>query len=544
MRRRNLTLTCLVVLFGVPAHAETAGTFTPPALALVHAGCEERLETTAAHHLVDPWYRESSTDNARIRVGTMTHKFARAFDFSADGDFVAIHHDIYPDAEQITVRRLATGEKVSSVLWRGKGDRLFDSRSTIFDGTTGRVVALGENGHTDESDEVVRYDGLDGGKVETREIARIPDHAFTPIKGGRQNHSFHSDLSLEHPYYVRTRARSVERRPGHGYEDEREFAALMVDWTTGLFWRVPNASVNYSSVIPRPFNAPQGYAAVLLEDEVTVELIRTDEIARHVGASAARAGGGWARRWSTKVAAWAGGSSARSNANPRLIHDQPVRKVHLVEGSPLLVTQTAAGLTIWDSRTGLRKGVIEAPIKEVRVLDRLDVLAYTVSGGRLVFYSLTLGREVARTDQFAWYSLNARLVMQRPDRALVILGQGQVLEFKRLSTNPYAKTPYALRPTGFVLPGGDPGGYLYGILTTSKGDYVSRIHHAAEGKVVRTDVFAMVPGGELKTTVDFDLLAFQSQYRLDPTGRTLVYTADETRTGILNLQRLIEARGL
>jgi hypothetical protein len=470
--------------------------------------------------------------------------------------YLAIHHDIFPDGEQITLRSLGTGEKLASLLWRGKGNALFDLRSAAVDGESMRIVGLAENFFSDQTDAVLSWDGRGDSLIENVEIQPPQNQDYVPASAYGNNHSFRTDISLAHPYYVRTRLRSS----GKGIPEPKEYTAQIVDWQNMRLLKLPLAAINFLSVISEPLSARFRYAAVLQGDGKAVQLVSFDEIARqmakapppvegllgHVGKalrSFARIGS------KSAISALAGTAPGQYAAalpefSASLAHDHPVRKAVLSKWAPFLVTQSDAGLHIWNAKTGDEIGSIDSSVKDFRVLDQMGLLAYADGSGNLALYSLLQARQVATFSGFSYYNLDSRLENRSQGLAYVTLDNGLVMQVAETFAHEPGQPSYDASDTGLTLKLPLNRSYRTAI-QTKKGRYFLQVYERQERDAILTvDVFTLDGKGRKIASLSFPMSAFQAEFRLDPSGNKVIYARDETETGILHLDRLLAGEGL
>jgi hypothetical protein len=468
-----------------------------------------------------------------ITLQRMRHRFARAFSFSSDGNFATIHHSSYPDKESVTLRSLKTGEALTSFVWVGPNGNLHDISSVAFDGASKRVVGLTENSFSDGSDVIVSWDGRNGAIEESVVIPATTK--FFPVLTRAESHSLHTDISLDHPYYIRSSLRSVRTQGG---EYTKELGVQLVDWKNKGMFQIQDASPNFLTRIREPLNTRFGYAAILKSDQTRIELQSFQTIEKHLKPSANKF-----IEHIDQIGRVFRSNQSTADFSASLKHKTEVEEVLLSTTSPILVARTNSGLHVWNAKTGAPLFEVHAQVRQFRILEEMGVLAYTDGAGNLGLYSLELAKELRVFPGFEPYYLSSNLVTSAAHSAFITLKDGSVVEVTKSST-PGTGTP----EFGFVDSNIRLIRHNKSIFTaahTKAGRYLVHTYQLNNNRgTFQLDVYSLEGDGKPLRSMTYTTSASQPQIELDPTGQRILYTFDDESTGMISLGRLLSELGL
>lgn len=464
----------------------------------------------------------------------MNHRFANAFQFSADGSFATIRHYSYPDTETVTLRSLGNGAVVTAFAWQGQVGNLHSISSVAFDGERKQVIGLTVNTFSDGSDVVAIWDGQSGSLQERVVIPAVAHFKKVSTRSGM--HYLHTDISLAHPYYIRSRLRSVSSGGG---VPARELGVQIVDWKRKGILQLEDASPDFLGRIRDPFSPKFRYAAILKKDQSTIQIQSFGKIDSQLQTAE--------NPIRAKLQGFTRGilgEPGTGEFSAHLRHSEEVIEGLLSESLPLLVTHTASGLHVWDTKQGKLLFEISQPgIARFRLIDRLGILAFTDSHKNLTLYSIEDQKRIKVLEGFEPYAIHTHLNTYNDHSAFIYLKDGAVFELAKASPIGANKINFDLIATGIHL--NSRNNSLQTSVQTSKGKYFIHCYSSVENsRAYQLDVYSLIGDGQPLQSMMYSTSAFHSQIALDPTGQKILYTLDEESSGLISLPHLLEELGL
>lgn len=487
----------------------------PPRPAYAETSCEGALSTEPALKLIFTTF-EPPRDKNGFSLKQIIPNLPDFATFSNYGQYAILRHLVFPSGEHVSVVNVNTGELIGDMTWESQ-ERFYGTLwSAAFDDAHSRLIAWGGNQTADGIDQLITKD-FSSGEVTSISLAPV-DGSGSASRSARFS-TFRSPISMEHPYYLRFHFDRFDLK-----SCKNEFATEIGNHQNGKTLKLDDVYFDCLSKPVLPFQARHQFAAIPSRNGLNINLLSFEEIEQRMNAS----------------------DEDLANSKPfafkTLRHSEVIRRVEPVKHAPLVVTSTQHYIFIWNVHSGELIDKIEVDFTEFLVLDHLRAIAYRTNQGQMALYSYLTHELIGSFEKAPNRSVASMVDEWQDGVAYVTDKEGQVFQLVERFTEGHAS--YDVASTGIVVGQNElyrtvlKSGENFYLLTASEQarpdtlinkDLLIKVYSWTSHQVVATKIF----------NADADLVI-----KMDPLRRRVFFTASKREIGFLNLERLLQERGL